>query len=250
MTLQRRLLLGASLMVLPVLLVGAEAFRTNTLERRALETLGTGLGRNRTYAELETAMFDQVEAVWRALTGLDPDARKEFRLSGQVVDYRLERWRSELSPDEQPLADQVAAVQRDIVATGDSIFQLADAGQHDLAFKVALSELKGRLQPALTVLNRQIYRQARENSVSQAFARVKEIVLGERVVLVAIVLGALSVGLLSAWLLARSLTRPITALGRAMAGKPKAYIHFCFTCASGCGSGPLKFQGWNDYGEC
>ena len=216
MTLQRRLLLGASLMVLPVLLVGAEAYRTNALERRALETLGTGLGRNRTYAELETAMFDQVDAVWRALTGLDPDARKEFRLSGQVVSYRLERWRAELGPDEQPLAEQVAAVQRDIVATGDSIFRLADAGQHDLAFKVALAELKGRLQPALTVLNRQIYRQARESSVSQAFARLNEIVLGERVILLAIVLGALLIGLISAWILARSLTRPITALSQAM----------------------------------
>ena len=203
-------------MVLPVLLVGAEAFRTNALERRALETLGTGLGRNRTYAELETAMFDQVGAVWRALTGLDPDARKEFHLSGDVVNFRLDRWRSELGPDEQPLADQVASIQRDIVAIGDSIFRLADAGQHDLAFKVALTELKGRLQPALTVLNRQIYRQARENSVSLAFARVKDIVLGERVILMAIVLGAMFVGLLSAWILARSLTRPVTALGRAM----------------------------------
>ncbi|MEO8636354.1 MAG: ATP-binding protein [Gemmatimonadales bacterium] len=216
MTLQRRLLLGASLMVLPVLLVGAEAFRTNALERRALETLGTGLGRNRTYAELETAMFDQVEAVWRALTGLDPDARREFQLSGQVVVYRLEQWRSELGSGEQPLADQVATIQREIVATGDSVFRLADAGQHDLAFKLALVELKGRLQPALTALNRQIYRQARENSVSAAFARVKEIVLRERVVLIAIVLGAMLIGLLSAWMLARSLTRPITGLGRAM----------------------------------
>ena len=63
MTFQRKLLLGVSLMVLPALLIGVEAIRSNALEQRALETLGDRLGRSRTYAELETAMFNQTEVV-------------------------------------------------------------------------------------------------------------------------------------------------------------------------------------------
>ena len=39
MTFQRKLLLGFSLMALPALLVGAEAIRSNVLERRALTAL-------------------------------------------------------------------------------------------------------------------------------------------------------------------------------------------------------------------
>ncbi|MBP6670139.1 MAG: hypothetical protein KA180_11880, partial [Gemmatimonadales bacterium] len=112
MTFQRKLLLGVSLMVLPALLIGVEAIRSNALEQRALATLGDRLGRSRTYAELETAMFNQTEVVWRYLTGLDPGARKEYQLAGEVVQYWYDRWRAELGPDEAPLAEQVWALQR------------------------------------------------------------------------------------------------------------------------------------------
>ena len=84
MTFQRKLLFGFSLMVLPALLVGAEAIRSNALERRALGALGASMSRSRTYAELETAMFDQSELVWRYLSGLDSTARQEFVLTGQI----------------------------------------------------------------------------------------------------------------------------------------------------------------------
>ena len=67
MTFQRKLLLGFGLMVLPVLLVGIQAIRSNALEQRALETLGQSLTRTRTYSEVETAMFNQSEVIWRAL---------------------------------------------------------------------------------------------------------------------------------------------------------------------------------------
>ena len=92
-------------MALPALLVGAEAIRSNRLERRALDALGESMARTRTYAELETAMFDQGEIVWRYLSGLDPGARREFTLAGEVVSYWQGRWRAELGPDESNLAD-------------------------------------------------------------------------------------------------------------------------------------------------
>ena len=100
MTFQRKLLLGFSLMALPALLVGTEAIRSNALERRALGALGESMARTRTYAELETAMFNQSEVIWRYLSGLDPTARNEFRATAEVVDYWHQRWRAELRPRE------------------------------------------------------------------------------------------------------------------------------------------------------
>lgn len=204
-------------MVLPALLIGAEAIRSNALEQRALENLGDRLGRNRTYAELETAMFDQSEIIWRYLSGLDSGARKEFGLAGEVVDYRFAQWKSELSPDDAPLADAIENIQRQFVAVGDTVFRLVDQGQREHAYEIARAELKTNLQPALTTLNRQIYRRTRESSVQGAFARVEEVVQNEQRVLVVIFLVALATGIVAAWFMARSLARPINELRQAMA---------------------------------
>jgi signal transduction histidine kinase len=214
---QRKLLLGFSLMVLPALLVGAEAIRSNALERRALEALGQSMARTRTYAELETAMFDQSDVVWRYLTGMDPTAKNEFRLTGQVVDYWQERWAAELRPDEMALAEGVHGIQQQIQTAGDSIFRLFDGGRRQAAFATAQQELKGRLFPALTQMNREIYRRARESSVRGAYARLEEILASQERVLVAILILSLAGGLAGSWLIARSLARPISELTGAMA---------------------------------
>lgn len=204
-------------MVLPALLIGAEAIRSNALEQRALETLGDRLGRNRTYAELETAMFDQSEVIWRYLSGLDPSARREFTLAGQVVDYRFDQWKAELGPEDAPLAEAIQAIQRQFVAVGDSVFRLVDHGSRPAAYALARTALRSTLQPALTTLNRQIYRRTRESSVQGAFARVEAIVRSEQRVLVGIFLVALAAGIVAAWVMARSLARPINELRQAMA---------------------------------
>jgi signal transduction histidine kinase len=216
-TFQRKLLFGFSLMVLPALLVGAEAIRSNSLERRALTALGQSMARTRTYAELETAMFDQTELVWRYLSGLDATARHEFELTGEVVSYWQDRWRDELRPEEIGLADGVAAIQRQIVAVSDSVFRLADAGRREEGYRLAQRELKGRLQPALTQMNREIYRRARESSVKGAYSRLEEILAVEGRTLVAIIALALVAGLLASWVISRSLARPVADLTRAMA---------------------------------
>jgi signal transduction histidine kinase len=216
-TFQRKLLLGFSLMALPALLVGAEAIRSNTLEHRALQALGESMARTRTYAELETAMFDQSEVIWRYLSGLDPDARKEFRLTNEVVDYWQQRWRAELRPDEMELADGVARIQQQIVSVSDSVFALYDTGQREAAYRLARRELKGRLLPILTQTNREIYRRARESSVKGAYARLEEILSSEGRALLGILLIALAAGLLVSWLIARGLARPLQELTQAMA---------------------------------
>jgi signal transduction histidine kinase len=216
-TFQRKLLLGFSLMVLPALLVGAEAIRSNLLERRALQALGQSMARTRTYAELETAMFDQSDIIWRYLTGMDPTAKKEFRLAGQVVDYWQQRWAAELRPEEMGLADGVRGIQQQIQTVAESVFRLFDSGQRQAAFTTAQRELKGRLLPALTQMNREIYRRARESSVRGAYTRLEEILASQERVLLVIVVLSLAGGLLGSWLISRSLARPINELTGAMA---------------------------------
>jgi signal transduction histidine kinase len=216
-TFQRKLLLGFSLMALPALLVGAKAIRSNALERRALQALGESMARTRTYAELETAMFNQSEVIWRYLSGLDPTARNEFRATGEVVEYWHQRWRAELRPSESELADGVAAIQKQIQAVGDSIFTLHEAGHRTEAFQLASVELKSRLLPALTLLNREIYRRARESSVRGAYARLEEILAAESRVLIGLIGLALGAGLLVALLISRSLARPLRELTGEMA---------------------------------
>ncbi len=217
MTFQRKLLLGFSLMVLPALLVGAVAIRSTILERRALQALGESMARTRTYAELETAMFDQSEVIWRYLSGLDPTAKKEFRLIGQVVDYWQKRWAAELRPEEMGLAESVRDIQHQILIAADSIFRLDESGHRQAAFTTAQRELKGRLLPALTQLNREIYRRARESSVRGAYARLEEILAAQNRILVALLVLSLAGGLLGSWLISRSLARPLNQLTSAMA---------------------------------
>jgi signal transduction histidine kinase len=217
MTFQRKMLYGFSLMVLPALLIGVEAIRTNVLERDALQMLGQNMARTRTYAELETAMFDQSEIVWRYLSGMDPKARDEFRVTGEVIRYWQQRWRSELRPNEAGLANSTEAIQRRIDIVADSVFKLYDSGQHQASYQLAQRDLRDGLLPALTQLNRDIYRQARESSVRGAYASLEEIVTGERDVLIAILAVAIIAGLLASWLISRGLARPISQLRVAMA---------------------------------
>jgi signal transduction histidine kinase len=231
-TFQRKLLFGFSLMVLPALLVGAEAIRSNVLERRALHALGESMSRTRTYAELETAMFDQSEVIWRYLSGLDPGARKEFQLTEEVVDYWQQRWRAELRPEEMQLADGVAGIQRQIVTVADSVFVLYDAGQRETAYRMAQRELKARLLPALTAMNREIYRRARESSVRGAYTRLEEILRAEGRTLLPIIVLSLAAGLLASWAISRSLARPVSELTRAMAIVGSGQLDYPITATS------------------
>jgi signal transduction histidine kinase len=215
-TLQRKLLLGFSLMVLPTLFVGIQAIRTNALEGGTLEALGQRLAHSRTYAEVEDAMFNQTQVVWRYLSG-DPAAKKEFPLTEQVVDFWLDRWAAGLPPGDKRLADGVRRIETDIRAVAGRVFQLHDSGQREAAYLTARRELVERLQPALAEVNREIYRQAREFSVQRAFSQVAAIVATERRVLWSIIFLALVAGLGASWLISRSLARPLNELRHAMA---------------------------------
>ncbi|PYO43997.1 MAG: hypothetical protein DMD33_03850 [Gemmatimonadetes bacterium] len=216
MTLQRKLLLGFSLMVLPALLVGLHAIRTNAREQEALEGLGRRLAQSRTYAEVEDAMFNQTQVVWRYLSG-DPAAKQEFPLTEQVVDFWLDRWTAGLPADEVTLADGVRKIELEIRSVADSVFKLYDSGRREAAYLTARQQLVERLQPALASVNRDIYRKAREFSVQRALVEVEGIVETERRVLWSIIALALIAGLVASWLISRSLARPLNELRQAMA---------------------------------
>src|SRR5881275_1143665 len=203
-------------MVVPTLFVGVQAIRTNALERGTLETLGQRLARSRTYADVEDAMFNQTQVIWRYLGG-DPTAKQEFPLTEQVVDFRLDRWTAGLPPDEVKLADGVRRIEADIRAVATRVFTLHDAGQRDQAALIARRQLLERLQPTLASVNREIYRQAREFNVQGAVTQMQTIVESKRRVLWATVFFALVAGLLASWLISRDLARPLTELRHAMA---------------------------------
>ncbi|HEY7878861.1 MAG TPA: ATP-binding protein [Gemmatimonadaceae bacterium] len=217
MTFQRKLLFGFSLMVIPALLIGAEAIRTNLQERRALQALGENMARTRVYAELETAMFNETQVIWRYLSGMDSTARDDFRVNGQVVTYWQAQWRSALRPGEAELADGVDTIQGQIEAVAQQVFALYDSGQHAAAYRMAQTQIRDRLAPALTEVNRDVYRRARESSVRGAYARLESILAAEDRVLIALFILAVGTGLLASWLIARGLARPIRELGEAMA---------------------------------
>ena len=216
MTLQRKLLLGFSLMVLPAILVGIQAIRTNAREQEALASLGERLARSRTYAEVEDAMFNQTQVVWRYLSG-EPTAKQEFPLTEQVVDYWIDRWMTGLPPDELQLAQGVRNIENEIRAVASQVFKLYDSGQHQAAYFMAREQLVQRLQPALAGVNREIYRKAREFSVQRALQQVESIVEAERRALWVIIAAALLVGLLASWIIARDLVHPVNELRHAMA---------------------------------
>ena len=218
MTFQRKLLFGFSLMVLPALLVGAEAIRSNVLERRALQALGQSMARTRTYAELETAMFDQSEMVWRHLSGLDPTARNEFKLTGEVVDYWQQRWRAELGPNELAMADGVAAIQRQIVTVADSIFSARRCRSPRLRVSSRADRAQGpapagphRNEPARSTAGPASRACVAPTAASRKFSQQRARTL------VAIILLAIGAGLAASWLISRGLARPVRELTKAMA---------------------------------
>ena len=161
-------------------------------------------------------MFDQSEIIWRYLSGMDPGARREFELAGRGGGLLA----GTLARGARPGRDASWPrgrwhPERDPAGVASSVFSLADSGRRQEAFTLAQRELKGRLQPALTQMNREVYRRARESSVRGAYARLEEILAGEGRTLLVIIALTLAVG--TARLLAH-LPRPHPADPRAHRG--------------------------------
>lgn len=216
MRFQRKLLLGFSLMVVPVLLISAEAIWNNREERQALKALGESMARTRKYADLESAMFGQSRQVWGFLTGMDPGAKAEFIRLETEIGERLGHWKQTLKPDEMDLAKDVERIHAQIFAVGKQIFFLYQSGNWKAALDLADRELKGQLLPALRDKNKEIYGAARKHSLQQAYARLEQILRMEQRVLFLIIALSLVIGIAASVLISRGLARPIHDLKAAM----------------------------------
>lgn len=204
-------------MLLPVLVVAAEAIRTNAQERRAVEALGEGMARTRTYSELEAALQAQAEVLWRALAGFDEGSRREYRVAGEAVAYWEARWRAELRPGEEALPRRLAVVRGNLDRVADSLFTLVERGQREAAWGYAQRDLRGGALPALVTVSREIYGQLRQTSVRGAFTELEGILREERTTLLVVLAGALTLGVLASLRIARGIGRPVAQLRDAMA---------------------------------
>ncbi|MDH4131239.1 MAG: ATP-binding protein [Gemmatimonadota bacterium] len=217
MTFRQKLLFGVFLLILPSVVIGLGAVRSNRIERDAIAALETRLARSRTYAELETAMFDQSVLVWQILGGVDSGAIREVPLRRQVVEFRFAQWQSQLDSQDLVLATAVSALQRQFEAVTDSVLALMAAGRRADGYRLARTELSAGLEPALTALNRDIYRRTRESTVAGAFQSVAGSFERERRFLLAVLVVSSAGALLAALLLAENLIRPIHRLQEAIA---------------------------------
>jgi signal transduction histidine kinase len=215
-TFQRKLSLGFLAMTIPVVLVGAEALRSNREQRRALEALGESFARSRTFAELETAMFNQAEVVWQFLTGLSPRSRQDFEMMEEVIDYWQARWQADLGPEDRDLARRIDAIHEQIRGVSEQVFTLAEQGRREEAFRLADQELKGRILPELTRTNREIYGATRERSVRRAYQGLETILAGERRVLFGVLALSLVAGVAASVVIARGLAKPVQRLRAGM----------------------------------
>src|SRR5574337_945614 len=216
MKFQRKLLLGFALMVVPVLLISVQAVWSNREERAALRALGESMARTRTYAELETVLFRQSRQIWGLLTGVDREAEAEFfRLEPEIAG-RLRRWKLTLTADEMDLATDVEQIHAQMFDVGKRIILLHRGGQRSAALALANTELKGRLLPALSAKNKEVYGAARAHSLQRAYARLEEILQTEQRLLSLIILLSLVLGVAASVLISRGLARPIHQLKAAM----------------------------------
>ena len=217
MTFRQKLLLGVFLLILPAVVIGAGAIRSNRFERSAIAAIEARLARSRTYAELETAMFDQSVLVWQILGGVDSSVLREVPLRRQVVEYRFAQWQSQLDSQDFGLAAAVSALQHEFERVTDSVLVLMAAGRRAEGYRLARSELSARLEPALTELNRAVYRRTRESTVAGVFQSLAESLEHEQRFLLAVLVISSVAALLGALLLAQNLIRPIHRLQEAIA---------------------------------
>src|SRR5574337_95833 len=216
MKFQRKLLLGFALMVVPVLLISVQAVWSNREERAALRALGESMARTRTYAELETVLFRQSRQIWGLLTGVDREAEAECSRVEPEIAGRLRRWKLTLTADEMDLATDVEQIHAQMFDVGKRIILLHRGGQRSAALALANTELKGRLLPALSAKNKEVYGAARAHSLQRAYGRLEEILRAERNLLSLMILLSLALGVAASILISRGLARPIHQLKAAM----------------------------------
>jgi signal transduction histidine kinase len=215
MTFSGKLLLAFLVMLIPLAIIGAQAWRNLQEETRALETLEESLSRARIFADAESTVYRKLRRVRDHLAGGDTEAKADFERLDVLVHRRLEDWkRATLDPEDHRLADQLGGLDREVTGLARRAFALAEDGQRDLAMALIRTELNGRLLPAIDATIRNIYTSSRTHNIQRALKNLQATERSTSMVLAGIIIGSVLFGVVFSLLVSRSLARPVSQLSQ------------------------------------
>jgi signal transduction histidine kinase len=213
MSFKTKLLLAFLVMVVPLAVIGAQAWRNVQQETVALRTLEESLSRARIFAEAESVIYRKLRKIRDYLSGWDGNAKRDFEQLDARVQGKLEDWkRATVDPEDRRLARALEELDAEIGAIGRRAFALYEDRRQDQAHRLIREELNGRLLPALDATIRTIYTSSRTHNIQRAFRNVQATERSTTMILIVIVLASALFGVAFSVLVARSLARPVREL--------------------------------------
>jgi len=222
MTFNAKLLLAFLVMLIPLGIIGAQAWRNLQEESEALTSLEESLSRARIFADAESTIYRKLRRVRDHLTGGDIAAKADFERLDTLVHRRLQEWKlATVDPDDHRLADQLGQLDREIAALARQAFALAEDGKREAALALIRTDLNGRLLPAIDATIKAIYTSSRTHNIQRALKNVQATERSTTMVLAGIVLASVLFGVVFSLLVSRSLARPVSQLSQMidLAGK-------------------------------
>jgi signal transduction histidine kinase len=215
MTFNGKLLLALLVMLVPLGVIGAQAWWNLREETAALRTLEESLSRARIFADAESTIYRKLRRIRDHLTGGDPEAKADFERLDSLVHQRLGDWkRATADRNDQELADQLARLDGEITALARRAFALAEDGKRDTALALIRTELNGRLLPAIDATIKSIYTASRTHNIQRALRNVQAIERSASLVLAGLVLASVLFGVVFSLVVSRSLARPVSQLSQ------------------------------------
>jgi signal transduction histidine kinase len=213
MTFKKKLLLAFSIMIVPLAIIGAQAFWNLRAETSALRTLEVSLSRARIFADVETGIYRKLRKVRDYLSGQDREAREEFGRLDRLFHAKLDEWtKATADPEDRRLAAELERLDGEIGRLASRAFDLYESGQQEQAFQLIQQEVNGHWLPALDATIKAIYGGARTRNIQRAFKEVEATQRSTTMVLILIVLSSAMLGVLFSVLIARNLATPIERL--------------------------------------
>ena len=217
MTLRQKLLVAFSIMILPLLVIGVLTLWTIREENLALQRLEAGMGKVRTFVQLESTINRQIRNIRDYLTGWDPAAKDEFVWLDRVVYDLMEEWKRAVShPEDVQLATDLERLQDEVSDLGHRAFALYETKRKEEAIQLVRDELDDRLLPDIEKKIRTIYRTSRTHQVKDAFQRLEDIEGSTRMILILTVVAFIVFGVFFSLLISGNLARPLERLKQAM----------------------------------
>lgn len=213
MTFKAKLVLAFLVMLVPLGIIGAQAWRNVQEETKALQTLEQSLSRARIFAEAESTIYRKLRRVRDHLAGGDAEARADFERLDGLVPTRLDEWkRATMDPEDQRLADQLGELDRQISVIARRAFALAEDRQRETALQLVRTEINGTLLPAVDGTIKAIYTSSRTHNIQRALRNLQATERSTTMVLGFIVLAGVAFGVVFSLIVARNLARPVSQL--------------------------------------